>query len=221
MSFENDLQRGRRGEEHFRTIDAHTIFGAVAPYIKDETNLKREGEMRLPDGQLIEIKTDYRCYRKNNPTKNLPIEIKHEGHRDGKGWYYHCKENGVQHLVFLCYRSEKKRLPFMLVHIPFPRLVEFVESDSNHWSIKSTCDRKGGKYDVSFYCAPLAELMRYCDASCYLSKHYTQIPEFEKIKAFVQDEWEYLAEVYGLTGLMLGEDKEIEFQEIIGPENLP
>ena len=92
----------------------------------DETGRHREGEYRLPDGRLLEVKTDSRCFSSTRPTGNIPIEIDHPQHTGRKGWYHHCIENGVSIVLFVCCDDAECKNAVMYISIPMDGLKAFV-----------------------------------------------------------------------------------------------
>ena len=94
--------------------------------IIDETVQHREGDFRLEDGRLIEVKTDARCFASVNPTGNIPVEMDHPKHKGRQGWYHHCIENGVSIVLFCCCDDEECMHAVRYISIPMDGLKEFV-----------------------------------------------------------------------------------------------
>ena len=93
--------------------------------IIDERGRHIEGDFRLADGTLIEVKTDCRCYSSDRPTGRIPIEIEHPAHR---GWLYHCIENKVEYVFFtLCSDAAGTKAVIHLL-FPFSSLLQVVEN---------------------------------------------------------------------------------------------
>lgn len=97
---ENTLKKGAKGESCFCNDWAWALEGANALGMVDETGKYTEGEYRMADGSLVELKSDFRCLATKDPTRNIPIEIYHSGHEHDYGWYQHCIANNVNILIF-------------------------------------------------------------------------------------------------------------------------
>ena len=113
--------------EYFFTEKRLSMLLFTQGYI-DETGRHREGDFRLENGRLLEVKTDTRCFSSAKPTGNIPIEIDHPEHIDRKGWFYHCIENGVSFVLFCCCNDEECKNAVMYILIPMYGLKEFVEA---------------------------------------------------------------------------------------------
>ena len=91
---EKSIKKGNRGEEHFLDFELWNFFGLHRSDVEDLRGNKREGEIRLPDERLVEIKSDHSGNMARY--KNMIVEITHKEH---EGWYHHCKQNGVTNLT--------------------------------------------------------------------------------------------------------------------------
>ncbi len=125
----------------------------------DETGKHREGDFRLKDGRLVEVKTDTRCYSSDKPTGNIPIEIDHPRHKGRKGWYYHCIENGVSIVLFCCCNDGECKNAVRYISIPMDGLKEFVSGkmqDKNYIKthLRRTVDGTGN------LCVPVVEILK-------------------------------------------------------------
>ena len=58
---ENTLKKGAKGESCFCNDWAWALEGANALGMVDETGKYTEGEYRMADGSLVELKSDFRC----------------------------------------------------------------------------------------------------------------------------------------------------------------
>lgn len=198
MIKEKSLFKGQRAEQSFEDIYAFDLFGQNSLWMYDETGRFREGEYRLPDGSIIELKGDWRCYSLKNPTGNLPIESYHSGHARGYGWLQHCAENGVDYIVFACFRAENKPLPYCVICIPFQNLVRLIKEYASRYPYRKIHD---GSNTVGFYCVPINEIRDKCGAKVIKTRNPKPIAKFI-------DEWteeaEYALWAMGIDG-KLGE----------------
>ena len=162
----NTLKKGKKAEKVFRDIYSYDIFGINGLLMADETNQLREGEYRLPDGSLVELKSDWRGYDLDRPTGNLPIEFYHSGHENGYGWYEHCQQNDVEHIVFECFRGESKRYPFRIIYIQTQYLVNFISEHGDEYPVKQIQDDGN---TVKFWCIPADTIIAECNAVVFES----------------------------------------------------
>ena len=125
----------------------------------DETGRHREGDFRLSGGQLIEVKTDTRCFSSaTKPTGNIPIEIDHPRHEGRKGWYHHCIENGVSIVLFCCCDDADCKHAVMYISIPMDGLKEFIAGkmqDANYMK-QHILYTRGGTGNL---CVPVKEVL--------------------------------------------------------------
>lgn len=130
------LPIGKKGEKHFLSYEAYILLRRAKLNITDIRSTNREGEFLLPDGSLLEVKTDGRGNMLK--TKNLFVEIKHKTHA---GWYHHCKQNGVAHMIFEVFRKKEKLHPAFVLYLPFGELVQLIETEGKNF--KQTMDGMG------------------------------------------------------------------------------
>lgn len=73
----------------------------------DERGRHREGEFRLSNGDLVEVKFDGSGWRRTHPA--LPVEYAHSGRTSGdnRGWIDHLKENRVKWLIYSHWRKQQ------------------------------------------------------------------------------------------------------------------
>ena len=153
-----DLAAGEKGENYF--IDHSIDFLSFRMRTQDVREQHREGDFRLPTGELIEVKSDYRCFAEENPTGSIPIEIHNPRNPQRRGWIFDCHARGVTHLVFECYKSRAHAEPCFILLIPFKPLRNFLvkkfgEEDKNWWN--SRLKRVGN--GAENICIPLKELL--------------------------------------------------------------
>ena len=124
--------------------------------IFDERGLCREGDFRLDNGQLVEVKTDKRCFASSRPTYRIPIEIEHP--KQGKGGFYWCIKEGVDYLFFGLYRDDNAQQPDRYILIPFEPLRIIVEAH-----LRDAVYKKRYLYStpdgVKNLCMPLKEVL--------------------------------------------------------------
>ena len=108
MNYGNDYTKGLSGEwffSHFSAI-AFFYFGQKAQdsnsgkyyKLEDLRSLRKEGEFRLSDGKIIEVKSDCKCWRSGN------VVVELSGRNGDVGWFQHCDQNGVS---YLCWMQKK------------------------------------------------------------------------------------------------------------------
>lgn len=153
-----DLAAGENGENYFIDHSIDFLFFKMRSH--DERALHGEGEYLLSTGELIEVKSDYRCFAEEKPTGRIPIEIHNPRNPGRKGWSRHCYEGGVTHLVFECYKSRAHAEPCFILLIPYDTLRAFMaekfsEKDKKWWN--SRLKRVGN--GTENLCIPLKELL--------------------------------------------------------------
>lgn len=153
-----DLEAGEKGENYF--IDHSIDFLFFRIRTQDVREQHREGDFRLPTGELIEVKSDYRCFAEEKPTGRIPIEIHNPRNPQRRGWIFDCRARGVTYLVYECYKSRKHEKPCFILLIPFKPLCDFLvkkfgEEDKNWWN--SRLKRVGN--GAENICIPLEELL--------------------------------------------------------------
>lgn len=119
----NDIAFGKKGEEFFKHFSAFSFFYEdsllfdtnTGEYIgiKDLRNRKIEGEFILPDGSIVEVKSDSKFHR----TGNIIVEF--EKSNGDVGWFRHCRENGVKYLLFNLFHGTEKLYPYLNVLFEF------------------------------------------------------------------------------------------------------
>lgn len=120
----NEIDYTSPAEEFFKEHGLSMIL--FRQTFTDETGRHKEGDFRLSDGRLIEVKTDTRCFSSTNPTGNIPVEIEHPRHEGRKGWYHHCIENDVSIVLFCCCDDADCKHAARYISIPMEELEEFV-----------------------------------------------------------------------------------------------
>lgn len=121
------IKKGNHGEEHFLDFELLVFFGLRRENVTDLRGNNREGEILLPDGRLVEIKSDHNGNMERYG--NMLVEITHEKH---EGWYHHCKQNGVTNLIVEAFRGEKDRQhPYFVLHVVFDELRELIELEGH------------------------------------------------------------------------------------------
>ena len=150
-----DLKIGSKGESFFSSISALTLFHEEAFVydaqtgkrigVRDLRSKKKEGEFALPDGSLIELKTDTRCY----DTGNIIVEL--SGRNGDVGWFQHCRSNGVKYLVWHLYRGETKLYPYLCVRFDFNTFDAYIkELTSSEAYMKKNCRTKKDNDGAAF-----------------------------------------------------------------------
>ena len=118
------LEKGKLGEEHFLRYELWSLFKVFRKDVKDLRGEKHEGEILLPDGRLLEIKSDHDGGLKR--TGNVVIETKDRGR---EGWYYWCQQHGVTDIIFEAFDNAKGEgwiHPYFVLHTPFDELVRLI-----------------------------------------------------------------------------------------------
>ena len=126
----NDLIKGKQGEDFFRSSSAFSFFYENASAHDPETgeyvsihdlrSRRKEGEFALHDGSLIEVKSDYHCYE----TGNIIVEL--TGRYSEDGWFNYCIKNGVKYLVWNLFRNESKRYPYRSILLDFKLFESYI-----------------------------------------------------------------------------------------------
>lgn len=126
------LPIGEKGENHFLDFELLYFFGLRRDEVTDTRGNNREGEVLLPDGRLLEIKSD----NHGNMEKygNMLVEVAHPRH---DGWYHHCKQNGVTNLIVEAFRDGEKH-PYFVLHVPFEELENLIDTEGH--TFKRTWD---------------------------------------------------------------------------------
>lgn len=161
MDYGFDFTKGLSGEwffYHFSSI-AFFCFGqkvqdtSSGEYYKleDLRSLQKEGEFRLSDGKLIEVKTDCNCYKTNN------IVVEMSGRNGDVGWFQHCDQNNVTYVCWILYRKDKngkqKMLPYrtlLMDFLPLKCLVEDKMSDPEYVKkyLRTKTDYDGSQFNI-------------------------------------------------------------------------
>ena len=127
MNYIDDYTKGLSGEWFFSnySVVAFFWFGQkvqdenTGEFLKldDLRSLRKEGEFRLSDGKLIEVKTDCNCWK----TGNVVVEL--TGRNGDVGWFQHCIQNKVSYICWMLYRKDKngnqKKYPYRTMLIDF------------------------------------------------------------------------------------------------------
>jgi hypothetical protein len=200
---ENTLKKGAKGESCFCNDWAWALEGANALGMVDETGKYTEGEYRMADGSLVELKSDFRCLAIKDPTRNIPIEIYHSGHEHDYGWYQHCIANNVNHINFLFFRSETKGQPCAGIKILMNKLEKFITEHGNEYPTKQIRD---GKDIVRFICVPIEDIIINCCKEKGCSVWPTQKTD-EMLRSWLQNHMNK----NGFTGLVVGGVKSAQF----------
>lgn len=121
-----DAKRGEQAEDWFikhaySLADRHKIQTII-----DRRTENREGDFEIIEENgnrlLIEIKSDHNGNYLR--TGNLLIEI---DNGTGKGWYQWAKHNGITHLVYVFYRTQKTQ-PYLAMWIDFDEVQGIIEN---------------------------------------------------------------------------------------------
>lgn len=182
-----DISKGTKAEEHFLNTDCYSLFHETRRSVVDLRQDQREGEILLPDGRLLEIKSDNdgRMERSHN----VFVEIAHTDHA---GWYTHCKENKVDGIVVEAFRMEKQN-PYCVIYIPFRELVDLIEAEGDAF----TKTHKGDGVLV-----PVKRIFEACQGAQALISVFLEKEDREEITDFAR---EMLAR-NGIDGQIRAED---------------
>lgn len=210
------LDKGSKAEKCFRESWVWVMYGKKANAMADETGKRIEGDFRLSDGSTAEVKGDFRCLSVDSPTGNIPIEVYHSGHKDGRGWYQHCMANGVDSVTFLLFRSESKEQPCAGIRIPMQKLIEFMDESGDKYPIRPAYDNGD---TIRLRCIPIWDIIESCYDGMAISMHPT------KETAEWMTEWikplamRYLESI-GLDtdSLTLGDISSVQFKPDMGEE---
>lgn len=182
------LPIGEKGENHFLSYESYILLRRAKLNITDTRSINREGEFLLPDGSLLEVKTD--GHGNMLKTKNLFVEIKHKKHA---GWYHHCKQNGVAHLIFEVFRKKEEIHPAFVLYLPFDELVQLIEMEGE--SFNRTRDGMG-------LLVPLKRVFAACPGALSISAVNPEVSEKDLFKEALEDAQEWAAE----NGYVLKQD---------------
>lgn len=166
-----DISKGRKAEEHFLNTDCYSLFHETRLTVVDLRQDQREGEMLLPDGRLLEIKSDGGRMERSG---NVFVEIAHTDHA---GWYTHCKENKVDGIVIEAFRMEKQN-PYCVIYVPFQELVDLIEAEGDTFSTS----RKGDGLLV-----PVKRIFEACQGAQALISVFLEKEDREEITDFARD----------------------------------
>lgn len=108
-------------------------------------------------------------FREGRPTGNIPIELSNNANSDGQGWFFHCREDNVDEILFCCFDEHRDRGPLLTIRIPFVPLETFVTAKLNDRLYKEqhekiARDYRTGAESVNL-CIPLDELAQECGAT--------------------------------------------------------
>ena len=163
-----DYTTGTPAEEFYRTVIAPNDF--KGPII-DNRAKHIEGDFSFGSKYMytVEVKGDYVAFREGRSTGNIPIELSNNANSDGKGWFFHCREDNVDEILFCCFDEHRDRGPLLTIRIPFVPLETFVTAKLNDRLYKErhekiARDYRTGAESVNL-CIPLDELARECGAT--------------------------------------------------------
>lgn len=188
-------KNGEAGEMAYLRRYSFPLFGLDGLRQTDERDRHREGEFRLPNGELVEVKSDKSCFREERPTGNLAVEIEHNRDKDGYGWYQHCGGNGVAHLVYICYRDKECSRPCFALYIPFEDLADIVETLGDEYRTYTVRD---GKHTSKILCIPWKDFYRLSERAKFFIPLETENGE-SPLKEFEE-------EILPVVCAMLGEN---------------
>lgn len=159
---------GTPAEEFYKTVIAPNDF--KGPII-DNRAKHIEGDFSFGSKYMytVEVKGDYVAFREGRPTGNTPIELSNNANSDGQGWFFHCREDNVDEILFCCFDEHRDRGPLLTIRIPFVPLETFVTAKMNDHLYKErhekiARDYRTGAESVNL-CIPLDELARECGAT--------------------------------------------------------
>lgn len=163
-----DYTTGTPAEEFYKTVIAPNDF--KGPII-DNRAKHIEGDFSFGSKYMytVEVKGDYVTFREGRPTGNIPIELSNNANSDGQGWFFHCREDNVDEIIFSCFDEYRERGPLLSIRIPFPLLEPFVIEKLKDHSYKERHEKiardcRTGAESVNL-CIPLDELARECGAT--------------------------------------------------------
>lgn len=166
------LEKGKLGEEHFLRYELWSLFKVFRKDVKDLRGEKHEGEILLPNGRLLEIKSDHNGGMKR--TGNVVIETKDRGR---EGWFYWCQQHGVTDIIFEAFDNAKGEgwiHPYFVLHTPFHELVRLINEVGDTFRTLSQSD--GSKLLL----VPYRRILDHCEGASVL---YTMYPDESAVKA--------------------------------------
>lgn len=181
-----DISKGTKAEEHFLNLDLYSLFHETRHTVIDLRERKREGELLLPDGRLLEIKSDGGGLEQKG---NVFVEIAHKSH---EGWYRHCQQNGVDGLIVEAFRGVKRH-PYGVIYIPFRELVDLIETEGDTF----TKTRKGDGLLV-----PVVRIFESCQGAQALASIILKKEDMEEITDIARKALESM----GVDGQIRAED---------------
>ena len=126
---DSDKKKGEQGEAFFENIAARFFFGDDLKVRDPETGksysiidlrgFHKEGEYMLPDGSLIEVKSDFMCHATGNIVPEVSLG-------NGIGWLQHCWKNGVVYLLFFLFSDISKPFPYRSVLFDLKAFASYV-----------------------------------------------------------------------------------------------
>ena len=152
-----DYQSGLKAEKYYMNHGISMIL-----YRQKSEDLRHnhiEGDFRLVDGSaLIDVKMDRRCFADGRrATHNIPIEIMNPHNPHGHGWFYHCAEDGVTDIIFICYLAEEQP-PYCVIRIKYAELQCFISAMLEDEQYKAEHMRK--TWDkVENLCVPVNDIL--------------------------------------------------------------
>lgn len=166
------LEKGKLGEEHFLRYELWSLFKVFRKDVKDLRDEKHEGEILLPNGRLLEIKSDHNGGMKR--TGNVVIETKDRGL---EGWYYWCQQHGVTDIIFEAFDNAKGEgwiHPYFVIHTPFDELVRLINEAGDTFRTLSQSDCS------KLLLVPYRRILDHCEGASIL---YTMQPDRSVLKA--------------------------------------
>ncbi len=170
----SELSIGVKGETFFKEKLAYPLFFDEMAmrdinltgkrFLDNITKQNKEGDFRLIDGTIIEVKTLV------GPYNNVLIEYARGETVDRSGWYQHCKTNGIEYIIWNRYRSRDDDHPVYSVLVNFLVLSEYIDRqvEDLKWYTSHTMrpvlqtDSNGNKDVFHNLCISCQELF-YCD----------------------------------------------------------
>ena len=197
------LEKGKLGEEHFLRYELWSLFKVFRKDVKDLRGEKHEGEILLPNGRLLEIKSDHIGGMKR--TGNVVIETKDRGR---EGWFYWCQQHGVTDIIFEAFDNAKGEgwiHPYLVLHSPFDELVRLINEAGDTFrtlSLPGNC--KG-------ILVPYRRILDHCEGASIL---YTMQPDRSVLKALTDLVREQMC-TDGIDGCIREEDAFVQLRKEI------
>lgn len=198
--YQKEIVKGTHGEEHFLDYELWCFFGLRRHEVEDLRGNKREGEIRLPDGRLVEIKSDHAGNM--GRYKNMLVEIEHPDHA---GWYHHCKQNGVTNLIVEAFRTGETH-PYFVLHVPFDQLSDLIEMEGHTFrKTVNGCLR-----------VPVRRILQTCIGAAVLPEIFTSEEHREYLTILMRD----AMQAYGFEGQIQAQDIVTRISTQVGVHDL-